>query len=598
MAVLAPLAVCFLNPISPAAYGQPIPTNSDGTGGTLRIVKGSRGFHSVSASDKRLRVSPGATLNGTVTLQAVNVGSNSSMASLVYMPSWGGFNSPWRVTNPMIQSGRSDQFAPVSLTAPNAPGTYHVIFASAPEAFFGLDSSASNCDALAKLSDAALTEAQAKGYASVKWRGRSGVSARYVPVDALTIEVSVEAAQTSPVAQPAAEATELVPNEIIAANNAFAFDLYTRLAKQPGNFFLSPYSVETALTLALAGARGQTGDQMSKVLHLAAAGSAVHVGLGALIRRLQADEEPARDFVHDASMMGVPYQLVVANSIWSQQGFSFQDDFLRIGRVQYGAELNQLDFARAPESARQRINDWVVQQTQHKIENIIPPGGLDKSTRLVLADAIYFKARWRVEFDKSQTRDAPFHSNPNKAVSVPTMTLKDRFGYKETESLQILEMPYFSGKMSQIILLPKEMDGLSKLEQSLNATRINQLLAQAQEREVIVFLPKFKFASQFNLVPTLRSMGMTDAFTPQADFSGMSSSPLFIDQVLHKAYVDVNEEGTEAAAATVIDMALAVEPPPPQPVVFKADHPFLFLIRHNQTGAIIFMGRVTSPDRN
>jgi serpin B len=394
-----------------------------------------------------------------------------------------------------------------------------------------------------------------------------------------------------------ARPTPNVPNDVVIANNAFAFDLYSRLANQPGNLFFSPYSIETALAMTWAGAKGKTANQMSKVLHLSEDTGNVHAGFSALIKNLNADEQPAEDFLHDAAMRGIPYQLFMANSLWCQQGYPLRDDFLKIARDQYDAGLNQVDFSEAAESARQQINNWVAQQTQDKIENLIPSGGVDSSVRLVLADAIYFKGRWRVEFDKSQTQDAPFHLNVSQTISVRTMNVKDRFDYNETESFQMLELPYFSGKMSLIILLPKEVDGLSKLEQTLNATQINQLLAQRQSREVNVFLPKFKLTSQFSLANILQAMGMTDAFSSQADFSGIDGmKSLYLGAVFHKAYVNVDEEGTEAAATTaVVAYALGIEPPPRLPVVFRADHPFLFFIRHNQTGAILFMGRVTSP---
>jgi serpin B len=388
-----------------------------------------------------------------------------------------------------------------------------------------------------------------------------------------------------------------VPDEVVMANNNFAFDLYSRLANQPRNLFFSPYSIETALAMTWAGARGETADQMSKVLHLSGDAGDIHAGFAALIKNLNAGEQPAGDFLHDAELSGIPYQLFMANSLWCQQGYPFRDDFLKIVRDQYDAGLNQVDFVGATEPARQQINDWVAKQTQDKIENLIPRGGIDALTRLVLANAIYFKGHWRMEFDKSQTQAAPFYSNPSQTISVRTMNVQDRFGYTETENLQMLELPYFAEKMSMIVLLPKKVDGLPKLEQSLNAARMDQLLAQMQAREVNVFLPKFKLTSQFSLADTLHSMGMADAFSPQADFSGISSLPsLYIGAVLHKAYVDVDEEGTEAAAATaVIAVASAVEPPRPSPVIFRADHPFLFFIRHDQTGAILFMGRVTSP---
>ena len=394
-----------------------------------------------------------------------------------------------------------------------------------------------------------------------------------------------------------AGSTTNVPNDVVMANNAFAFDLYSHLENQSGNLFFSPYSIETALAMTWAGARGETADQMSKVLHLSGDTGNIHAGFAALIKNLKEGEQPAGDFLHDAELRGIPYQLSVANSLWCQQGYPFQDDFLKIARDQYDAGLNQVDFSEAAESARQQINNWVAKQTQDKIENLIPRGGIDSTTRLVLANAIYFKGHWRVEFDKSQTQDAPFHPNPSQTISVRTMNVQDRFGYTETENLQMLELPYFAGKMSIIILLPKKVDGLPKLEQSLNAARMGQLLAQMQAREVNVFLPKFKLTSEFSLANKLQTMGMADAFSPQADFSGIDGmKSLYIGAVLHKAYVDIDEEGTEAAAATaVIAVASAVEPPRPSPVIFRADHPFLFLIRHDQTGAILFMGRVTSP---
>ncbi len=415
--------------------------------------------------------------------------------------------------------------------------------------------------------------------------------------------------QTPGTVPPSAEAPPSVNNspaegtagsdtsDVVMANNAFALDLYSRLANQPGNLFFSPYSIESVLAMTSAGARGQTADQMSRVLHLSGAPEAVHGGFAALIENLNAGERSTRDRLHDAIKEGIPYQLFVANSLWCQQGYPFRDDFLKIAGDRYRAGLNLIDFENAAESARQQINDWVAKKTHDKIQDLVPQGKIDGSTRLVLADAIYFKGHWRVEFDKSQTQDAPFHPNPSQTISVRTMNVQDRFGYTETENLQMLELPYFAGKMSIIILLPKKVDGLPKLEQSLNAARMGQLLAQMQAREVNVFLPKFKLTSEFSLANKLQTMGMADAFSPQADFSGIDGmKSLYIGAVLHKAYVDIDEEGTEAAAATaVIAVASAVEPPRPSPVIFRADHPFLFLIRHDQTGAILFMGRVTSP---
>jgi serpin B len=335
---------------------------------------------------------------------------------------------------------------------------------------------------------------------------------------------------------------------------------------------------------------------MSRVLHLLGIPDTIHAGFAALIDNLNAGERSTRDRLHDAIKEGIPYQLFVANSLWCQQGYPFQDDFLKIAGDRYGAGLNQVDFGKNAESARQQINAWVARRTQNKIQDLVPQGKIDDFTQLVLADAIYFKGHWHVEFDKSKTQDAPFHVNSSRSTSVATMNVEDEFNYGETENLQMVELPYFAQRMSLIILLPKQVDGLSKLEQSLDPPSFNQLLGQMQSHQVNVFLPKFKLTSEFNLGDTLQAMGMTEAFSPQADFSGIStSSSLYIGFVLHKAYVNVDEEGTEAAAATAIGMMMGIMRPPPPPIVFRADHPFLLLIRHNQTGTILFMGRLTSP---
>ena len=414
--------------------------------------------------------------------------------------------------------------------------------------------------------------------------------------------------QTPGTVPPSAEAPPSVNNppaegtagsdtsDVVMANNAFALDLYSRLANQPGNLFFSPYSIESALAMTSAGARGQTAEQMSQVLHLRGAPEAVHGGFAALMHNLNAGQHSTEESLHDVMKEGVPYQLFVANSLWCQQGYPFRDDFLKIAHDQYGASPNQVDFAREAESARQQINAWVARQTQDKIENLVPPKTIDSSTRLVLADAIYFKGHWHVEFDKSKTQAKPFHVGSNQSTSASMMNVQDDLGYAEAPDLQILELPYFAQQMSLVILLPKQVDGLLKLERSLSPARISQFLGQMQSRQVNVFLPKFKLTSEFNLGDTLQAMGMTEAFSPQADFSGIStSSSLYIGFVLHKAYVNVDEEGTEAAAATAIGMMMGIMRPPPPPIVFRADHPFLLLIRHNQTGTILFMGRLTSP---
>jgi serpin B len=294
----------------------------------------------------------------------------------------------------------------------------------------------------------------------------------------------------------------------------------------------------------------------------------------------------------DDAMQGIPFQLYVVNSIWGQQQFRFGDDYLKIAKDDYGASLRLLDFKSSPESARQQINDWVAQQTREKIQNIIPGGALSDATRMVLANAIYFKARWRVQFDKSRTKDAPFHTDPRRTISTPTMNGQSEAGYADIEGMRLLELPYFSRKMSMLILLPPD---IVSLEKSFGAQWLAGALAKIQPSQVNVFLPKFKIDNGFRLDHPLQMMGMADAFSDTADFSGIAPGNLFIDAVLQKAYIDVDEEGTEATAATVVASAAGGLPEPPLPIVMKIDRPFIFLLRHKQTGAILFMGRVMNP---
>jgi serpin B len=376
-------------------------------------------------------------------------------------------------------------------------------------------------------------------------------------------------------------ADDTTPEAVAAqSNNGFAIDIYPRFAETKGNFCFSPYSAESALAMAWAGARGETARQMTRVLHLGEDRATVHEDFGALMAKLNSEKA---------------YQLFVANSIWCQQGFPLRSEFLKIVRDQYGAVLNQVDFQGAPEAARQQINDWVTKATWNKIEDIVPKNTIDGSTRLLLADAIYFKAPWHDQFHKEGTKMAAFHGGSGHAEDVPMMHLQSIFSYGESKTLQVLDLPYASRKISMILFLPKDVNGLGELERSLTDISMTQMLAWVKPQEVNVFLPRFKFSTALKLGDTLQAMGMTDAFSPDfAKFSGMAEEPLFIGAVLQKAYIDVNEDGTEAAAATVMTMAEGAAPTPP-PLVFRADRPFMFLIRHNDTGAILFMGRVTEP---
>jgi serpin B len=326
---------------------------------------------------------------------------------------------------------------------------------------------------------------------------------------------------------------------------------------------------------------------MAKTLQFPAAVSneQFHKEFGSIISRL-----------NQAGQIG-GFELVVANALWGQKGYKFKDDFLTLVKTNYDGNLELVDFAKQTEEARKTINDWVENKTKDKIKELIKPGMLDTTTRLVLTNAIYFKGKWAVQFKPELTRDAPFTLPGGEKVTVPMMNQTGNFGYMETDTIQILEMPYVGNGLSMVILLPRKPDGVEDLEKELTSDNLAGWLTKLRKREVQVFVPKFKMTSEFSLGDTLSAMGMPDAFSTKADFSGMTGSrDLFISAVVHKAYVDVYEEGTEAAAATGVGMKLtSIAPPPP---VFRADHPFIFLIRDNQTGSILFLGRCANPKNN
>jgi serpin B len=378
-----------------------------------------------------------------------------------------------------------------------------------------------------------------------------------------------------------------ISNEVVKANNAFALDLYALLAKQPGNLILSPFSIDTALAMIYAGARGETARQIAEVLHLPNGNTNIHAGFSTLLKEL-----------NNTNASGC--QFISANALWAQQGYPFLEPFQNLLRDQYGTSLHQTDLTGWPRGfnpakaavARKLINDWMASLTHDKIRELIPPTLPDMYTQLILVDAIWFKGLWAIPFNKTLTKNALFHVGSEESVSAPTMHVRGDFNYAENEDLQILELPYFSNRLSMVFFLPKKSDGLSELEKTLTASRIEQLHKTGSLEEVNVSLPKFKETSEFDLKEPLQTMGMRGAFSGDAnDFSGITTvKPFFVEAAIHKAYVDVDEEGTKAAAATGL-----IVPSGGIPVDFNADHPFLFLIRHNATGAILFLGRVTNP---
>ncbi len=389
---------------------------------------------------------------------------------------------------------------------------------------------------------------------------------------------------------------------IVEGNNKFALQSYAKLRAREGNLFFSPYSISTALAMTYAGARGKTEKQMAEVLRFPTVTKLIGEPKGGLMalpgwHRLRFHSAFGR-IIKDLNNRGKKggYELTVANALWGQKGYGFLKEFPELIKTNYDGRLNEVDFVRAAEAARKTINTWVEKKTRNKIKNLIPKGVLNRLTRLVLTNAIYFKGNWASQFKKDRTKNAPFTLAGGEKVDVPMMNQTADFNYMETEDFQGLELPYVDNELSMIILLPKQVDGLAEFEKTLTLKNLSQWLAKLRKRKVIVSIPKFKMTSQFRLAEVLKSMGMTNAFVPDvADFSGMNSKrDLFIWAVIHKAYVDVNEEGTEAAAATAVVVGITSVMPGKIPV-FRADHPFLFLIRDNDSGSILFIGRVMNP---
>jgi len=371
---------------------------------------------------------------------------------------------------------------------------------------------------------------------------------------------------------------------LVTGSNAFALELYAKLAGREGNLFFSPASIHTALGMTYVGARGRTAEQMAKVFHFDLPPEKLHPAFGRMIEDLNAGAGKDK------------YELSVANALWAQKGYPFLDDFITVNETHYGAGLFEVDFRGDTEGARKRINDWVSQKTRKRIRDLLAKGTIRPLTRLVLTNAIYFKGQWALKFDPKRTRNAWFSVSPTKQSSVAMMNRTDRFGYMETPDFQALQIPYAGNDLSMVVFLPKSKTGLKAFEKTLTAKNLTKWLERPKLRrqKVVVSVPKFKLTSRFELADVLAKMGMPDAFSREADFSGMDGSrDLSISAVVHKAFVEVNEEGTEAAGATGVVFGLtAVRERPP---VFKADHRFVFMIRHDPTGNVLFLGRVVDP---
>jgi serpin B len=380
--------------------------------------------------------------------------------------------------------------------------------------------------------------------------------------------------------------------DVVDANNRFASELYTQLDKNPvnsgKNVFFSPFSISTVLALAYEGARGTTADQIQAVFHYPTDNNTRRSEYATLIASLNDGNSG--------------YTLRAANALWAEKTYRFLPEFAGIAQNYYDAKTINLDFVRQPEISRNTINKWVEDKTNDKIKDLLPAGSITPDTKLVITNAVYFKGTWVKQFAKDETKDDKFFISPGNSADVRMMQRTDEdatFNYAETGGIQVLEMPYThsSGKeLSMIIILPGLNTSLAATESTLSGSGLSDLKSSLRPQRVRVYFPKFRMETDYSLSGDLTEMGMPDAFSNDADFSGMDGTRnLVISDIVHKAYIDVNEEGTEAAAATGgVFTSKSIFPEQPVPV-FRADHPFIFFIQDRDTGAVLFIGRLMNP---
>jgi serpin B len=384
---------------------------------------------------------------------------------------------------------------------------------------------------------------------------------------------------------PSVDASDLTA--LVDGNNAFAFDLYQVLKQTGGNLFYSPYSISEALAMAYAGARGETEKDMAEALNFTLSQARLHPAFNSLDLQLKQRRQGA------AGKNGTGFKLDVANAIWGQKDYQFLAQYLDVLAQNYGAGLRIVDFIKQTEQSRVTINQWVSDQTQGKIKDLIPPGAISDMTRLVLTNAVYFNAAWQYPFNKEATSDGAFYLLDGSSVTAPMMKQTESFGYAEGANYEAVELPYSGQELSMVILLPKAGQ-FEAFENSLDAELVKTIIGQLEMNEVSLTMPKFEYESSFGLKQALSTLGMGVAFTPDADFSGMNGDHnLLIQDVLHKAFVSVDEAGTEAAAASGVIVGITAMPA--QQAQVTINRPFLFLIRDIATGSIIFVGRVLNP---
>jgi serpin B len=384
---------------------------------------------------------------------------------------------------------------------------------------------------------------------------------------------------------PSVEESDLTA--LVDGNNAFAFDLYQVLKQTGGNLFYSPYSISEALAMTYAGARGETEKDMAEALNFTLSQDRLHSAFNSIDLQLRQRGQEA------AAKNETGFRLDVANAIWGQKGYQFLAQYLDVLGQNYGAGLRIVDFINQTEQSRVTINQWISDQTQGKIKDLIPPGGINDMTRLVLTNAVYFNAAWQYPFNSKATSDGPFYLLDGSSVTAPMMKQTESFGYAEGANYEAVELPYSGQELSMVILLPKAGE-FETFENSLDADLVKTIIGELKTSQVSLTMPKFEYESSFGLKQALSTLGMGVAFTPDADFSGMNGDHnLLIQDVLHKAFVSVDEAGTEAAAASAVIVGITAMPA--QQAQVTIDRPFLFLIRDIPTGSIVFVGRVLNP---
>ncbi len=378
--------------------------------------------------------------------------------------------------------------------------------------------------------------------------------------------------------------------ELVRGNNAFALDLYGRVSQGEGNQFVSPFSISCALAMTYAGARGDTAVQVAKALHFSLAPAALHPAFHHLI-----------DELHQGTLKAGPQpagtlELSTANALWTQTGKPILPGFQKLIEGNYDGGLYPIDFHHAPAAAREHINHWVLEQTKGKIRDLLSPPTVNTETVFILTNAIYFKALWATPFAPEMTTPDEFQVSAAEKVRVDMMHLSGRFRHVEDQATQVLELPYQGANLSMVIVLPKAKDGLKQLEASLSITGLEGWVSKLASRRVEISLPRFKLTAASELKGALSALGMPVAFDAgRADFSGITGTrELAISAVVHKAFIEVEEKGTEAAAATGVVMSRTAMAPS-APTIFRADHPFLFLIRDIRNGSILFLGRLARP---